>query len=129
MNTENEIIIREKIKAGMTYFNKGDFFEAHEALESAWRLDHSNRKSLLQGLIQFSVGCHHAKTKNWVGAERVLARARGKLLPFKGTSSFVDIVVAISQLEDFLERIIRIKKFPNEEIELVVNPKLFYIEE
>ncbi len=129
MNAGNEIIIREKLKVGLTHFNNGEFFEAHEGLESAWKLDHSKRKVLIQGLVQFSVGCYHARRKNWVGAERVLLRARSKLVPFQDSSSFVDITLVLSQLNDLIERILRIKNLPNEYIEFIVDPKIYYIEE
>jgi hypothetical protein len=129
MNADNEIIIREKLKVGLSHFNNGKFFEAHEVLESAWKLDHSKRKFLIQGLVQFSVGCYHARRKNWAGAERVLLRARSKLVPFQGSSSFVDLTLTLSQLNDLIERILRIKNLPNEHIEFIVDPKIYYIEE
>lgn len=129
MNAGNEIIMCEKIKDGLTHFNNGEFFDAHEVLESAWKLDHSKRKVLIQGLVQFSVGCYHARRKNWVGAERVLLRARSKLVPFQDSSSFVDITLVLSQLNDLIDRILRIKNLPNEHIEFIVDPRIYYIEE
>jgi len=129
MNAGNEIIMCEKIKDGLTHFNNEQFFDAHEVLESAWKLDHSKRKVLIQGLVQFSVGCYHARRKNWVGAERVLLRARSKLVPFQDSSSFVDITLVLSQLNDLIDRILRIKNLPNEHIEFIVDPKIYYIEE
>ena len=127
MDSETEIMIQEKVKEGLTYFNNGDFFEAHEVLEYAWRLDNSNRKSLIQGLIQFSVGCHHAKRKNWLGAETVLLRARKRLVPFQDSLNFVDVTKVLIQLDLLIEIILQIRNLPNEQIELIIDPKIYFI--
>lgn len=125
---EKEKRIQENIKRGLSLFNSGAFFEAHEALESAWKMDDTQRKALIQGLIQFSVGCHHATRKNWKGAEKVLLRARSKLIPYIGCLSFVDLDSVISQVDELIAQVTRVRNLNSENVELDVTPKIHYIE-
>lgn len=128
MDSGKENMIHEKIKEGLTNFNNSEFFEAHESLEVAWKRDHTKRRLLIQGLVQFSVGCYHARKMNWVGALKVLLRARNKLIPFAGSKSFVDVALVQSEVEILIERIQRVQDLPSTQIEFLVNPKILYIE-
>src|SRR6267154_5847014 len=62
---------------GLTLFNSGRFFDAHEALEDVWREAprYSRVRRHLQGLVQLAVAFHHQSTGNLVGARSVLERA------------------------------------------------------
>jgi uncharacterized protein len=63
------------LAAGIAMFNKGAFFEAHEALEDVWRGAPQPEKKFLQGLIQVAVALHHHGNGNLAGARSVLRRA------------------------------------------------------
>ena len=84
---------------------------------------------MLQGLIQFSVGCYHAKRKNWIGAERTLERAETKLTPYRDSATYVNVPFVLSQLENLKDRIIQIKNLHLEGIEIDVYPKIYFLEE
>jgi len=45
---------------GRDLFNRGRFFDAHEAWEALWLHAHGPRRLFLQGLIQIAAGCHKA---------------------------------------------------------------------
>ena len=90
METIENRDIQQLLHDGISQFNNGEFFEAHETLESAWRMETSPSKEVIQALIQFSVGCHHLKRKNWVGAIQVFSKARSNLVVFGGASYFVN---------------------------------------
>jgi predicted metal-dependent hydrolase len=60
---------------GVALFNRGAFFEAHEALEDVWRAAPAADKKFLQGLIQVAVALHHHGNGNSAGARSVLRRA------------------------------------------------------
>jgi predicted metal-dependent hydrolase len=61
-------------------FNAGLFFEAHEHLEHHWvRLSRGPSKRFMQGLIQISVGCHHAMRGSYDGAVNQLGKGLAKL--------------------------------------------------
>lgn len=61
-------------------FNAGLFFEAHEHLEQIWiSLPRGPLRQLLQGLIQVSVGFHHAERGRYDGAVNLLGKGLAKL--------------------------------------------------
>ena len=72
----------ESLQQGIELFNAGRYFEAHEALEDAWRDGPAGEKQFLQGMVQAAVGMHHLSRGNLEGARGVLARAIGNLEPF-----------------------------------------------
>ena len=62
---------------GLALFNRGHFFDAHEALEDVWRSipPATLLRRQVQGLVQLAVAFHHESTGNRVGARSVLDRA------------------------------------------------------
>lgn len=61
-------------------FNAGLFFEAHEHLEHHWhRLPPTPTKRFVQGIIQISVGFHHAMRGSYHGAVNQLGKGLAKL--------------------------------------------------
>jgi predicted metal-dependent hydrolase len=50
----------EDFDRGRDLFNRGRFFDAHEAWEKLWLRAHGARRLFLQGLIQIAAGCHKA---------------------------------------------------------------------
>ncbi len=119
--------VLQLLKDGISQFNYGDFFDSHETLESAWRMETSPNREIIQALIQFSVGCHHLKRKNWIGAEKVLIKAKSKLLDFEGVICFVNCEDIIIQVDKILDVIRRNKDLPIDAIELPEFPKLTLI--
>ena len=59
---------------GISLFNHGHFFEAHEVLEDVWRAAPVEQKKFLQGLVQLAVAFHHHSTGNHVGMRSVMER-------------------------------------------------------
>ncbi|MCX7701832.1 MAG: DUF309 domain-containing protein [Gemmataceae bacterium] len=63
--------------AGIILFNRGDFFEAHEAWEAYWlSAEVGEHRRFVQGLIQAAVALHHLETNNERGAKKLFATAR-----------------------------------------------------
>jgi predicted metal-dependent hydrolase len=61
-------------------FNAGLFFEAHEHLEDYWRrLPPTPTKRFVQGIIQISVGFHHAMKGSYQGAVNQLGKGLAKM--------------------------------------------------
>jgi len=60
---------------GVALLNLGRYYEAHEALEDAWRASSAPSKLIMQGIVQIAVAMHHQSTGNFRGARSVLARA------------------------------------------------------
>lgn len=74
----------ETFELGISHFNEGRFFEAHEEWERLWLAESEPHKTFLQGLIQMAAAFHHHNRGNRRGAEALLAAAVAKLERFPG---------------------------------------------
>jgi predicted metal-dependent hydrolase len=72
----------DKFHRGVSLFNAGDFFRAHEIWEELWLVESEPDKTFLQGLIQAAAAFHHYSQGNFSGAESLLASAATKLQRF-----------------------------------------------
>lgn len=127
MINKNSDQIQVLFLEGITLLNKGKFFDAHETLETAWHMEKAPIRTLYQGLIQLSVACFHAERRNWVGARRVLQRARGNLVPYLHAETIVDVADVILQIDILDERIKRIFKSKVKDPELAVFPHVRFL--
>lgn len=124
MIENNSAQIKALVLDGISQLNEGRFFDAHETLEAAWHLEKAPIRELYQGLIQFSVACFHAERKNWVGAGRVLQRARKKLLPFIDMDSMIDVPDVLRQIENCTEIINKLLMSSVTDQEIVDSPQV-----
>ena len=60
-------------------FNRGQFFECHEAWEEVWKRSDGDEKLFYQGLIQAAVAILHAQRGNLQGARSILEKSLAKL--------------------------------------------------
>lgn len=70
---------RERLEQGRAAFNRGEFFEAHDLWEEAWRELEGAERVLVQGLIQIAAGLHHLQHGRRGPAARLLGKGVGKL--------------------------------------------------
>ena len=75
MSLEEE---RRVYEAGMTLFNAGGFFEAHEVWEDAWNGTSGRRSEFYRGLIQMAVVFEHYRRLNGQGVRKVFASAKAR---------------------------------------------------
>lgn len=68
---------------GVDLINSGQFYQAHEVLEDAWRESTGAVKLFRQALVQIAVAMHHHSTGNLNGSRSVLARAIRNITPFE----------------------------------------------
>lgn len=64
---------------GLDLFNRGQFFECHEAWEEVWKRSDGDEKLFYQGLIQAAVAMLHAQRGNLQGARSILEKSLAKL--------------------------------------------------
>ena len=76
----------------------GAYFEAHEALEDAWRAADPAEKDFFQGLVHVTVAWYQAGRGNRVGCERQLAKAERRLAPFVPAHRGVDLDAVLVQV-------------------------------
>jgi uncharacterized protein len=80
-----------ELRSGVDLFNRGAYFQAHEALEDLWRAAAAPDKSFLQGLTQIAVGLVHHHRGNPVGARSLLARGMANLAGYPEQYLGVDV--------------------------------------
>jgi predicted metal-dependent hydrolase len=87
---------------GLSLFNAGDYFEAHEAWEDAWHQVTGPRRDFYQGLIQCAVALEHVRRGNPRGALTVLERARPRLDPFDSPYMGIEWQALLQAIETLL---------------------------
>ncbi len=60
-------------------FNRFEFWECHETLESLWLKASEPQKTFLQGVIQVAAGFVHLKNANFIGMQNLLTYGLEKL--------------------------------------------------
>lgn len=87
---------------GLELFNRGRYWEAHEALEAAWRAETGPVRELYRGVLQAGVVYLHITRQNYAGALKVYRRSQ------KWLTLWPDICcgIAIGQLQKDLQRVI-----------------------
>lgn len=70
---------RNRLDQGRTAFNRGQYFEAHELWEEAWRDLDGRERTLVQGLIQIAAGLHHLQQERPRPATELLRKGLVKL--------------------------------------------------
>jgi uncharacterized protein len=83
---------------GLELMREGAYFEAHEALEDAWRAADPAEKDFFQGLVHVTVAWYQAGRGNRVGFERQLAKAERRLSPFTPAHRGVDLDDVLAQV-------------------------------
>lgn len=67
--------LHPKAIEGLRLFNAGEFFEAHEELETAWREETDEIRDLYRGILQVAVTYLHITRGNYDGAVKVYGRS------------------------------------------------------
>ncbi len=76
---------------GITLFNAGHYFDAHEELEHAWNEDQSNGRELYRGILQIAVAYLQIERGNYRGAIKMFMRVRQWLEPFPSPCRGIDV--------------------------------------
>lgn len=81
-----------EVLRGIQLFNAGLYFEAHEALETAWRSELGPLRDLYRGILQVGVAYFHLMHGNYTGACKMFRRARIWLYPFPAQCCGIDLM-------------------------------------
>jgi hypothetical protein len=76
---------------GLEEFNRGEYFEAHEYLEIAWREDGSPGRTLYQAVLQVAVMYYQIQRGNYRGAVKMFRRAQRWIALLPDTCRGVDV--------------------------------------
>ncbi len=84
---------------GIRWFNRGEFFEAHEVWEAVWKECHGPSRPFYKGLIQVAVCLHHFGNRNIRGARKLFHSSRGYLQPFCPRHEGLDVDRLLRELQ------------------------------
>ncbi|MEJ2007217.1 MAG: DUF309 domain-containing protein [Acidobacteriota bacterium] len=95
------------IEEGISLFNSGWFFEAHEALEAVWLKSKGRRRNFLHGLIQVAAAFHHYTHGNAPGFRSLLEKGCAKLEKAGAEAEGVDLAGFMLELQPWREHSVR----------------------
>jgi uncharacterized protein len=78
-------------KEGIDLIRDGRFFDAHEALELAWRAAPEEERDFYQGLVHVAVAWYQAGRGRTVGATRQLEKALRRLEAYEPEHRGIDV--------------------------------------
>tara|TARA_B110000196_G_C20975222_1_gene580682 strand:- start:426 stop:797 length:372 start_codon:yes stop_codon:yes gene_type:complete len=83
--------MRILFEKGLNEYEKGDYFEAHEAWEDLWSDYNFRDRKFIQGLIQLSVSFVHLRNGNMIGARNLLKKCQDKFSEYNGIHREINI--------------------------------------
>lgn len=120
---ENEAYDRRYLE-GIRWFNKRDFFEAHEVWEDLWLDCEDADRRFYQGLIQVAVCLHHFGNGNTLGARKLYHSSRAYLGQYGAKYRGLDIEALVADLEVCCSGILEGKDYPQVKIDPVLIPEI-----
>jgi predicted metal-dependent hydrolase len=91
------------LQRGIELFNRGQFWEAHEAWEEAWMPDrYGPDRGFYKGLIQVAAGCLHYRRRNRRGAVNKWRSGAEQLRPYLPRHRDVDLAPLVSRVDGYL---------------------------
>src|SRR5437870_5603927 len=91
------------LQDGINLFNRGQYFEAHEAWEDLWRSTRGPLRLFYQGLVQAAVGLHHLRQGNRNGATAQLQKSISKLEQYPVRFCRIENAKLIADLHNILD--------------------------
>ncbi len=90
----------EALERGLALLRDGEWFEAHEELELAWRAAPEAERDFCQGLVHVAVAWYQAGRGRRVGCEHQLEKAARRLGPYAPAHRGVDVASVLTQVEE-----------------------------
>ena len=116
----------ELIRA-LEQFNRGEYWEQHETLETLWRAERDEAmRGFYKGILQTGVGFYHITRRNYAGAVKVLGRGVGYLRRYAPWCQGVDVAQLIAESTQVLERLHALGATRIAEIDVNQLPRVHY---
>src|SRR5205823_873776 len=92
---------------GLDLIRAGQYFEAHEELELAWRAAAPAERDFFQGLVHVTVAWYQAGRGRRIGCERQLEKAARRLAPYAPAHRGVDVAALLREVAAARSRVAR----------------------
>jgi predicted metal-dependent hydrolase len=89
----------DNLAPGLDLMRRGEYFEAHEELEIAWRAAPPEERDFYQGLVHVAVAWYQAGRGRPVACASQLAKARRRLAAYAPAYRGVDVAAVLAQVE------------------------------
>jgi predicted metal-dependent hydrolase len=76
---------------GIELFDDGHYWEAHEALEAAWRAETGPARYLYQGILQVGIVYLQIERNNFIGMAKMFERCKKWLRPWPDECRGIDV--------------------------------------
>lgn len=119
--------VPDLVLKGIEEFNRGEFFEAHEYLEDAWREETGRIRYLYQGILQVGVGFYHQENGNWRGATGLLRSGMDRLREFEPEALGIDVRKLLKESEQCLKELEQLGRDRVREFDRSKVPKVEWI--
>jgi hypothetical protein len=96
------------VRQGIAEFNRGEFFEQHESLETAWRAEPRPLRELYQGILQIGVACYQIERGNVSGALKLFERGLGRLRRFAPECQGIAVARLMADAERLRDEVARL---------------------
>ena len=100
--------LHPRARLGLSLFNQGRYFEAHEELEAAWKDEKGNIRRLYQGILEAGVAYLHITRGNYAGAVKVYGRSMKWLKDWPEICRGVDVGQLRKDLETAMVEVHRL---------------------
>jgi uncharacterized protein len=90
---------------GIELLRRGEYFAAHEELETAWRSAEPAERDFCQGLVHVAVAWYQAGRGRPIGCGRQLEKARRRLSPYAPAHRGVDVAAVVAQVDNAEQRV------------------------
>jgi predicted metal-dependent hydrolase len=87
--------VERAYERGLGLIASGEFFAAHEELETAWRAAEPGERDFFQGLVHVAVAWYQAGRGNEVGCRRQLEKAARRLEPYAPAHRRLDVAALL----------------------------------
>ena len=84
---------------GLALARAGEYFDAHEAFETAWRACGADERDFFQGLVHVVVSAYQRERGKPVAAERQRVKAIRRLSAFAPAHRCLDVAALLAGLE------------------------------
>jgi predicted metal-dependent hydrolase len=90
----------DNLASGLDLMRRGEYFEAHEELEIAWRTAPAGERDFLQGLVHVAVAWYQAGRGRPVACASQLEKARRRLAAYAPSHRGVDVRSVLEQVAE-----------------------------
>ena len=91
--------LEHHFQRGLELMRHGEYFEAHEELELAWRASSPDERDFFQGLVHVTVAWYQAGRGRPVACASQLGKARRRLGQYAPSHHGVDVAALLAQVD------------------------------